>query len=244
MRKGLKKLVKWNKDRIDKITQGVKFIRYRDVFLVKKHLFIDTTHATILLNKLFKFNPQIWIAFLILRLKMDLGFTKAELCNFTGLSPKQLERFMLVMRNLLYLKVFDILDKEDIQKDIERFQNLFLPGTGKLAWYDPKKARKIAKLGFSNKNYKKLISRWKFFHDNTYQHFLRWFGEWKKYVREQQGSSPNESNSESNSSREESSREIQQTAKTQTTTSGQGDEGGGQGVDRNLLPQQGSEKVS
>jgi len=238
VRRQLKKLSELHKIRLEKLSRlNPKRFPY-----ARKDLMVDTTEATIILNKLFPANTTLFIAFLIYRLRMDLGFTISEVCNFVGLTPKQVIRFITIIQNLLYLKVFDILKNEDIQKEIIEFQNKRFR-SGSIAWYSIDLSRARRDLGFRTRYYKGLhknIKRWAFFHNNTYEHFKRWFGEWNKYLKECGGSAQG---AEGDRSGEETAKSISETPQAQAVVSGQGNEGSGNGFNRDLFPQQDSEEI-
>ncbi|MGB9832846.1 MAG: hypothetical protein ACPLPP_05020 [Caldisericum exile] len=208
MRSQVKKMIEWNKKHITRSRWKLKDLR------------IDTTEATILANQLLAFDPTLFIAFMVFRLKMDLGFTRSEICNFTGLTPKQLIRFMNITKNLLYLKVFDILKNKDIQEEIYRFRRLkmFTPDC-LIGIYKVENAKKRKRLGFSTGFYeRKLIKKWKFFHNNTYEHFKKWFGDWREYEK---------SYRESDISGQEGAESQQEATENKTASIKQADEGSG-----------------
>jgi hypothetical protein len=238
MRKQIKELAKWNKKRLEKLSH----LNPKKFPYARKDLMIDTTEATIILNKLFPANTTLFIAFLIYRLRMDLGFTISEVCNFVGLTPEQVIRFITITQNLLYLKVFDILKNEDIQKEIIEFQNKRFR-TGTLAWFNVNLSKVKKELGFRSRYYKGLhknIKRWDFFHNNTYEHFKRWFGEWNKYLQECGVSTQS---SESDRRGEETAKSLSETPQTQTVVSRKEHEGSGNGFNRDIVPQQSSEEI-
>jgi hypothetical protein len=235
MRKEVKRMVQWNEKRLKNPNTKRKNYPFH-----KKDLRITTTEATIILNKLFKTNTTLFIAFLIYRLRMDLGFTVSEVCNFIGLTPKQVARFVGITQNLLYLKVFDILENEDIQKEILEFQRK-KHGTGSVGWYNKRISKYRKKLGFVGVFYKvKKMGKWDFFHNNTYEHFKRWLGEWNKYI----SSSSSSEGAEGNTSGEESTKSPSEATQTQTVIGNEGDEGSRWGFDRNIVAQSNSEEIS
>jgi len=229
MRKKLIEAAKWNDIRLSRLADydhaTNKPVYHPKRTYNKKNLRISTTEATIILSKLFPQNTTLFIAFLIYRLKMDLGFTVAEVCNFTGLTKSQLKKFVSITQNLLYLKVFDILEKEDIQKEIEIFQWRRFSGQP-LCWYSIEKHKILKELGFVGRFHEfKKIEQWKFFHNNTYEHFKRWFGEWKKY-REQPEQS-NQQDQQGNQCGKTNTEPISTTTEIKTASSRQGNEGSG-----------------
>jgi len=237
MRRQLKKLSEVHRVRLEKLSHlNPKRFPY-----ARKDLMIDTTEATIILNKLFPANTTLFIALLIYRLRMDLGFTISEVCNFVGLTPEQVIRFITITQNLLYLKVFDILKNEDIQKEIIEFQNKRFR-TGSIAWYSVNLSRVRRDLGFRTRYYNGLhknIKRWTFFHNNTYEHFKRWFGEWNKY----QECGVSTQSTEGDRSGEETAKSISETPQTQTVVTGKGNEGSGNGFNRDIVSQQNSKEI-
>lgn len=82
---------------------------------------ILTTRMTIAGHKLFKANRTIHYAFILYRLKRDFGFTKLEIANFTGVTPRNIEMFFTALNPIMESELLKSLVRMNYDKEREEW---------------------------------------------------------------------------------------------------------------------------
>ena len=97
-----------------------------------------TNKMTIVAYRLFKNNPDLHLALMCYRLKIDFGFTFAEICNFTGIPPDDLKSFIHTVAALLDSEVLKILSEENMESAIEEYERMKVDQDSTIAYYKTK----------------------------------------------------------------------------------------------------------
>lgn len=97
-----------------------------------------TNRMTIVAYRLFKYQPDLHLAFICYRLKIDFGFTFAEICNFTGIPPHTLKSYIHTVARILKSEVLKSLSDEGMEQAIDEWERTKIDEDSTIAYYRDK----------------------------------------------------------------------------------------------------------